>query len=86
MEGWRTHFHKLAMKTHNENYDLEFLDNVKEEVKVILELCKSNFFHQSIRERPFYLKGGLWFFSKKNILIPNFAEKNILILVDEKKK
>jgi hypothetical protein len=26
------------MKTHNENYDLEFLDNVKEEVKVILEL------------------------------------------------
>ena len=38
MEGWRTHFHKLAMKTRNENYDLEFLDNVKEEVKVILEL------------------------------------------------
>jgi hypothetical protein len=38
------------MKTHNENYDLEFLDNVKEEVKVILELCKSNFFHQSISE------------------------------------
>jgi hypothetical protein len=30
--------------------------------------------------------GGLWFFSKKNIPIPNFAEKNILILVDEKKK
>ena len=50
MEGWRTHFHKLAMKTHNETYDLEFLDNVKEEVKVILELCKSNFFHQSISE------------------------------------
>ena len=38
------------MKTHNENYDLEFLDNVKEEVKVILELCKSNFFHQTISE------------------------------------
>jgi hypothetical protein len=32
------------------------------------------------------LKGGLWFFSKKNILIPNVAEKNILILVEEKKK
>jgi hypothetical protein len=31
------------------------------------------------------LKGGLWFFSKKNILIPNVAEKNILILVVEKK-
>jgi hypothetical protein len=28
----------------------------------------------------------LWFFSKKNILIPNVAEKNILILVEEKKQ
>ena len=28
--------------------------------------------------------GGLCFFSKKNILIPNVAEKNILILVEEK--
>jgi hypothetical protein len=37
-------------------------------------------------ERPFNLKGGgLWFFSKKNILIPIVAEKNILILVEEKK-
>ena len=36
------------------------------------------------RERPFNLKGGLWFFSKKNILIPNVAEKNILILVEKK--
>ena len=26
------------------------------------------------------------FFLKKNILIPNVAEKNILILVEEKKK
>jgi hypothetical protein len=41
----------------------------------------------AFRERPFNLKGGgLWFFSKKNILIPNVAEKNILILVEEKKK
>jgi hypothetical protein len=30
--------------------------------------------------------GGLWFFSKKNILIPNGAEKNILSLAVEKKK
>jgi hypothetical protein len=30
--------------------------------------------------------GGYGFFSKKNILIPNIAEKNILILVEEKKK
>ena len=41
--------------------------------------------NDSLRERPFNLKGGLWFFSKKNILIPNVAEKNILILVEEKK-
>ena len=47
----------------------------------------------SLRERPFNLKGGgggwggqLCFFSKKNILIPNVAEKYILILVEEKKR
>jgi hypothetical protein len=36
-------------------------------------------------EQPFNLKGvrGLCFFSKKNIMIPNVAEKNILILVEE---
>jgi hypothetical protein len=28
---------------------------------------------------------GVWFLSKKNILIPNVTEKNILILVEEKK-
>jgi hypothetical protein len=41
-----------------------------------------------IRDRPFNLKGrgvGVWFFFEKNILIPNVAEKNILILVEEKK-
>jgi hypothetical protein len=38
-----------------------------------------------LRDGPFNLKGGgLWFFSKKNILTPNVAEKNILILVEEK--
>jgi hypothetical protein len=39
----------------------------------------------SLRERPFNLKGGLCLFSKKNVLIPNVAEKNILILVEGKK-
>ena len=41
----------------------------------------------NIRERPFNLKGGGGYgvFSKKNILIPNVADKNILILVKEKK-
>jgi hypothetical protein len=44
---------------------------------------------RTIRDGPFNLKGerdgGYGFFSKKNILIPNVAEKNILILVEEKK-
>jgi uncharacterized protein YukJ len=38
---------------------------------------------RKLRERPFNLKGGYGFFL--NILIPNVAEKNILILVEEKK-
>ena len=38
------------------------------------------------RERPFNLKGGGggYVFFLKNILIPKIAEKNILILVEEK--
>jgi hypothetical protein len=43
-----------------------------------------------IRDGPFNLQGGgeggVCFFSKKNILIPYVVEKNILILVEEKKK
>jgi hypothetical protein len=39
-----------------------------------------------VRDRPFNLKRGYGFFYKKNILIPNVAEKNILILVEGKKK
>jgi hypothetical protein len=42
-----------------------------------LGTCKLVFFP---RERPFNLKGGYVL-----ILIPNVAEKNILILVEEKK-
>jgi hypothetical protein len=38
----------------------------------------------NIRERPFNLKGGLWVFFFLNILIPNVAEQNILILMEEK--
>ena len=44
------------------------------------------FFDSELRERPFNLKGGVMVFFLKNILIPNVAEKNILILVEEKKK
>ena len=42
---------------------------------------------KTLRERPFNLKGegGDMFFFQKNILIPNVAEKNILILVEETK-
>ena len=46
---------------------------------------QESYFEGVVRERPFTLKGGVWFISKKNILIPNVAEKNILILVGEKK-
>jgi hypothetical protein len=39
-----------------------------------------------VRDGPFNCQGGgVMFFSKKNILIPNVAEQNILILVEEKK-
>jgi hypothetical protein len=41
------------------------------------------------RDGPFNIQGGgggLWvFFMKKKILVPNVAERNILILVEEKK-
>jgi hypothetical protein len=43
---------------------------------------------QQVRDGPFNFQeggGGLCFFSKKNILIPNVVEKNILILVEEKR-
>ena len=40
-------------------------------------------FIKYIRERPFNLKGGVMVFFLTNILIPNVAEKNILILVEE---
>jgi hypothetical protein len=39
-----------------------------------------------LRDGPFNLKReGYGFFSKKNTVISNVAEKNILILVEEKK-
>ena len=38
-----------------------------------------------LRDGPFSLQGGYGLFSKKNIPIPNVAEKNILILVEGKK-
>jgi hypothetical protein len=56
----------------------------------MLILNDDKHYTNNIRNGPFNLKkgregGGLWFFSKNNILIPNFAEKNILILVEQKK-
>jgi hypothetical protein len=43
-------------------------------------------FTQTFRDGPFNFQGrGVMVFFKKIILIPNVAEKNILILVEEKK-
>ena len=42
-------------------------------------------FNGIVRDGLFNFREGLWFFFQKNILIPNVAEKNILILVEEKK-
>jgi hypothetical protein len=39
-----------------------------------------------ITERPFNLKGGGYVFFLKKYSVPNVAEKNILILVEEKNK
>jgi hypothetical protein len=38
-----------------------------------------------MRDGSFNFQGGGYDFFLKNILIPNVAEKNILILVEEKK-
>jgi hypothetical protein len=46
-------------------------------------LLKEQYFPVQLGTDHLTSRGGLWFFSKKNILIPNFAEKNIL--VEEKK-
>ena len=47
--------------------------------------CYLHILLHTLRERPFNLKGGYVLFVFLNILIPNVAEKNILILVEEKK-
>jgi hypothetical protein len=40
---------------------------------------------QELPTLPEHLSSPLGFFLKQNILIPNVAEKNVLILVEEKK-
>jgi hypothetical protein len=49
-------------------------------------IIKTSLTVNTIRDGPFNFQGwgGYGFFSKKNILIPNVAEKNILILMEEK--
>jgi hypothetical protein len=49
----------------------------------LLKVCSRQANPAWIELRVMYVR--LWFFSKKNILIPNVAEKNIQILVEEKK-
>ena len=55
---------------------------VREEIIDIISILDSNKGTTIKLERG---GEGLCFFSKKNILIPNVAENNILILVEEKK-
>ena len=60
------------------NFWIRPLFKIKEQILVMGD-------QKSIRERPFNLKGVIAF-KKKIILIPNVAEKNIFILMEEKKK
>ena len=39
INGWYSHFKKLATKTENPNYDLKFLEQVEEEVAIIHSIC-----------------------------------------------
>lgn len=48
MQGWGSHFQKLALRTGNKDYDLEHLEKVEQEVKIITEICEQNFCHQPI--------------------------------------
>ncbi|CAG2239126.1 unnamed protein product [Mytilus edulis] len=50
IEGWRSHFHKLAKKEQNQNYDTQYLDLIEKEAKIIIDICKDRFKHNPITE------------------------------------
>ncbi|CAC5404294.1 unnamed protein product [Mytilus coruscus] len=50
IEGWRSHFHKLAKKEQNQNYDIQYLDLIEKEAKIIIDICKDRFKHNPITE------------------------------------
>ncbi|CAG2195798.1 unnamed protein product [Mytilus edulis] len=50
IEGWRSHFHKLAKKEPNQNYDTKYLDIFEKEAKIIIDICKDRFKHNPITE------------------------------------
>ena len=63
---------------------------IPKDIKDVIRNCKTmdsplQYQYQLGNDHLTWKGGGLWFFSKKNILIPNVAEKNILLLVEEKK-
>ena len=87
--NFNNHFSSVAeriIKHSNLNASTEKLDNW-----VSSKLWLENTFsyigilpEEVLRDGPFNLQGRLCFFFFLNILIPNVAEKNILILVEEK--
>ncbi|CAC5417022.1 unnamed protein product [Mytilus coruscus] len=50
IKGWRSHFHNLAKKEPNQNYDTKYLDLIEKEAKIIIDICKDRFKHNPITE------------------------------------
>ncbi|VDI78956.1 Hypothetical predicted protein [Mytilus galloprovincialis] len=51
IEGWSTHFHQLAKKIPNPNYDNEYLELIENEAKIIIDICKQRFKHCPITNK-----------------------------------
>jgi hypothetical protein len=68
--------------------DIILLSSTAESLQAKLDILDSycNDWCLTVRERPFNLKGGYGFFSKKNILIPNVGEKKYSDFGGGKKK
>ncbi|CAC5405005.1 unnamed protein product [Mytilus coruscus] len=50
IEGWRSHFHNLAKKEPNQNYDTQYLELIEKEAKIIIDIYKDRFKHNPITE------------------------------------
>ncbi|XP_063420597.1 uncharacterized protein LOC134705810 [Mytilus trossulus] len=51
IEGWSTHFHQLAKKIPNPNYDNKYLELIENEAKIIIDICKERFKHCPITNK-----------------------------------